>query len=225
MNQILEEQLKSYKKPGKLPTHTFGNLTWCGCGGKMYARSDSPKYLCRKCNRKIPTSDLESIFREELHDFFGKTERVAEHFSNAAKHLAEKEAELSALERSVAEVREEMNKTHKLYLEGSVTSQGFGQFYKPTEERLNQLQASLPKLQAEVAALKVNNISAEEVVSEAKTLYDQWPSLDNDRKRKIAESIVEKITIGDGTVDLTLSYLPSSEELCKTQQRAAAAHG
>ena len=49
-----------------------------------------------------------------------------------------------------------MTRTHRLYVEGQITSQGFGQFYKPAEERLNQLLAELPKLEAEVAYLKVN---------------------------------------------------------------------
>ena len=112
-----------------------------------------------------------------------------------------------------------MNQTHRLYLEGQVTAQGFGQFYKPAEERLNQLLSLHPHLQAEVAHLKVSDVSAEEVLSEARTLYDRWPSLTTDEKRKIAESIIEKLVIGDGEIDLTLSYLPTSEELCKSQQQ------
>ncbi len=67
--------------------------------------------------------------------------------------------------------------------------------------------------------LKVNNLSADEVLSEAQTLYSRWPELPTDAKRKIAESIVEKIVIGDGEIDITLSYLPSSEEMTKTQQQ------
>ena len=46
-------------------------------------------------------------------------------------------------------------------------------------------------------------------VIEARTLYDRWPDLPTDDKRKIAESIIEKIVIGDGEIDITLSYLPS----------------
>ena len=65
----------------------------------------------------------------------------------------------------------------------------------------------------------MNNFSADEVVSEAQTLYDRWPDLPTDNKRKIAESIIEKIVIGDGEIDITLSYLPSSGELTKSQQQ------
>ena len=88
---------------------------------------------------------------------------------------------------------------------------------------MNQLLAELPKLEAEVAYLKVNDVSGEEVLSEARTLYEQWPKLAAEQKRKIAEAIVEKIVIGEGEIDLTLSYLPTSEELCKSQQQMAPA--
>src|SRR6266576_2621968 len=50
VNQIIAEQLKSWKKPGKLPVQVFGNLAHCACGNKMYVRSNSPKYVCRKCH-------------------------------------------------------------------------------------------------------------------------------------------------------------------------------
>jgi site-specific DNA recombinase len=225
VNLIMEEQLKSWKKPGKVPLHIFGNLTWCQCGGKMYARSDSPKYHCRKCNRKIPTADLEAIFREELHAFFGSRDKIAAHLDEAKRHIAEKEQALAAVQRQVQKVRDEMRQTHQLYLDGQVTPQGFGQFYKPAEERLNQLVAELPKLEAEVARLKVNDVSGEEVLSEAWTLYEQWPKLAREQKQKIAEAIVEKIVIGEGEIDLTLSYMPTSEELCKSQQQMAPATG
>ncbi|MBU6427363.1 hypothetical protein KGQ27_04005, partial [Patescibacteria group bacterium] len=51
----------------------------------------------------------------------------------------------------------------------------FGEFYKPAEERLNQLLAELPKLEAEIDHRKVANVSAEEVVSEARQLYTRCP--------------------------------------------------
>ena len=47
----------------------------------------------------------------------------------------------------------------------------FGQFYKPAEERLNQLVAELPSLEAELDLMKVKTVSAEEVVAEAEALY------------------------------------------------------
>jgi len=130
---------------------------------------------------------------------------------------------ITSHQQAIQKVRDEMKQTHQLYLGGQITAQGFGDFYKPAEERLNQLVAELPKLQAEIDLLKVNQLSAEDIASEATTLYDRWPQLTIDDRRKIAEAMCEKITIGpegtDREIVLNLSYHPSSEELCKNQTR------
>jgi site-specific DNA recombinase len=217
VNQIIEDQGKINRFPGKLPSHTFSNIAWCSCGGKMYVRSDCPKYLCRKCNNKIPIVDLEGIFHDELQVFFTDPQKIVSHLSQATESMKEKEKLLATHEQKIQKLRDEMAKTHRLFLDGHVTPQGFGQFYKPAEEQLNQLVKELPKLQAELDYLKVNHLSADALVKEADALYGRWPSLPADEKRKIAESLCEKITIGRGEIDITLSYLPSSEEACKTQ--------
>lgn len=219
VNRILEVQAKSWKKPGRLPAQTFSKLAWCKCGGKMYARTDSPKYLCRACNNKIPIADLEDVFHEELRGFFADSARLATHLSDAEKNVKEKETLLVSHEQSIQKIREEMKQTHRLYVEGHITPQGFGEFYKPAEERLNQLLTELPRLQAEVDLMRVNHISAEDVAAEANSLYEKWPALPLDDRRKIAEAVCEKIVIGQGEIDITFSYLPTSEELCKNQAR------
>jgi site-specific DNA recombinase len=104
-------------------------------------------------------------------------------------------------------------------VEGHITPQGFGEFYHPAEERLNQLLAELPKLQGEVDLLKVNRLSAEDIMAEAGTLYDRWPKLPIDDRRKIAEAVCEKVVIGHGEIDITYSCLPTSEEPCKNLTR------
>jgi site-specific DNA recombinase len=219
VNQIIEEQGKVNRFPGKLPSHTFSNIAWCKCGGKMYVRSGTPKYLCRKCNNKIPIVDLEGIFQEELEVFFTAPEKIASHLSTATKTLTEKEQLLTAQERSIQKIREEMSRTHRLFVDGHITGQGFGEFYKPAEQQLNQLTKELPRLQAEVDYLKINHLSADVIVKEARLLYGKWPSLPTDEKRKIAENLCQKIVIGADEIDITLSYLPSSEEQCKNQQQ------
>ncbi len=218
VNQIIEEQLKSWKKPGKAPVYLFSGLAECGCGHKMYVRSGSPKYVCRKCCNKIPITDLENIMHQELKEFFTQPERVTHHLQAADRNLAEKQTLLVTHERELQKVRDEMKQTHRLFVEGQITPQGFGDFYKPAEERLNQLVSELPKLQAEVDFLRVNKLSADDILHEASTLYERWPKLPTEDKRKIVECLVEKIVIGDGEIDITLSHLPSSEEVCKSQQ-------
>jgi len=218
VNQIIEEHAKSWKRPGPSPVHLFGGLAQCACGTKMYVRAGSPKYVCRKCCNKIPIVDLEAIFHQEMKAFFAQPKRIAKHLQEADRNLAEKSAMLDAHKREIQKVREEMHQTHQLYLKQQISGDGFRDLYAPAEKRLNQLQAELPKLEAEVDFLKVNKLSADDILHEANSLYDQWPKMPVENKRKIAESLVEKIVIGEGEIDITFSYLPSSEELCKNQQ-------
>ena len=218
-NQLVEEQHKSWKRPGKSPTTIFGGLVRCSCGAKMYLRTDSPKYSCRKCCNKIPMVDLEDIFYQELKSFFSEPQRVAEHLKKAHEKIAEKQNLLTAHEKEIQKLKSEMIATHRLYQEGQITSQGFGLFYKPAEERLNQLMDELPRLKAEVDDLGIHTISADEVLKEANTLYARWPKLTVDEKRKIAEALVEKITLSKDEIDITFSYSPSSEEACKSQHK------
>ena len=211
-HQILEEQQKATKRPGKAPVQLFSGLAFCTCGQRMYVQTGTPKYVCKGCRNKIPIVDLEAIIYEELKAFFSAPEQVAANLQKAHRNLADKETLLHNLQNDIQRVRDEMTRTHRLFLDGEITPQGFGQFYKPAEERLNQMLAELPKLEAEVAHLKVTDLSVEDVTNEAQKLYTQWPTLPVENKRSILESIVEKITIGDGEIDLTLSYMPSSEE-------------
>jgi site-specific DNA recombinase len=219
VNQILEEQLKKARRPGKKPVQLFAGLCVCHCGARMYVPSNSPKYICHECRNKIPIVDLEAIFHDELQAFFTNSESIARHLLAAQQNLADKEALLNTQRVEIGKVRDQMKQTHQLYLAGKVSVDGFGDLYKPLEECLKQLQTELPKLEAEFDYLKINSVSSNEVLSEARKLYSQWPQLPVEEKRSVVESILEKVTIGPGdAIELNLSYLPSSEEMIKNQQ-------
>lgn len=121
VNKIIEESLKQWKKPGKVPVNPFGNRIWCDCGGKMYERKHTGKFHCRTCNRKVPVDEFEQHMREELHQFYGSPHQVTMRLADAQRYRDENEAALAALQRQIQKVREEMNQTHKLYLEGQIT--------------------------------------------------------------------------------------------------------
>ncbi len=218
VNQIIEEQLKAWKKPGKPTVHLFSGLAHCSCGAKMYVSNKSPKYFCRKCRNKIPIVDLENITRNELKAFFGQPERIAGHVQEADRNLTEKSASLETHRREIQKVKDAMHLTEQLYLDKQISGDGFRRMYTPAEERMKQLQTELPKLEADVDFLKVNKLSADDVLHEAGSLYENWPALPTGTKRKIVESLIEKIEIGDGKIHIRFSHLPSSEELCKNQQ-------
>lgn len=217
-NKIMAEQLKGWKRPGKPPVHLFSGLAHCSCGGKMYVSNKTPKYFCRKCRNKVGISDLENFMREELNLFFGKPERVAGHLEAAKTQLAEKSALLDTHRREVQKVADQMQMTQHLYFNRQISGDGFRDIYGPAEERKRQLDKELARLEAEVGALKVNRLSADDVLRESHTMYERWPKLPAADKRQVVETLIERIEIGDGKIRVSYSCTPTSSELCKNQR-------
>lgn len=210
---------KKDKRPlGRKPVQLFSGLLFCGCGQKMYVFSRTPKYICHKCRNKIPIADLEAIFSDELKEFFVSKEKIKSHLSHADEHLNGEKSRLSAHVRQLAKLRAEMRKTYDLYQADQLSPDGFGRIYKPLEDQERSLAAELPKIQGEIDALEIRKISADEVVAEAANLHRFWQTFTTEEKRKIVESITEKIVVSGDQIDISLCYLPSSEELTKKQR-------
>jgi site-specific DNA recombinase len=216
-SNILKE--REGKRPlGPKPTHPFAGLLFCGCGQKMYVFSRTPKYVCPKCRTKIPIEDIEGIFCDELQNFFVAPERIQKHLASANQHLVDKKHQVDSHTRQLEKVRAEMRKTYQLYQADQITPEGFGRLYKPLEDQERALATELPRLQGEVDALEVSQLSADEVVAEARNLHKLWPGMSMDEKRRIVESITEKIVLKGDQIDITLCYMPSYEELTKRQR-------
>ena len=220
-NRLLEErQSSAEKRPGPKPVHLFAGLVFCECGKKMYVGPNTPKYVCTNCRNKIPMVDLEEVFVGEIHDVFSNKTKLAEQVSAGARNLADKEQLLLSHRGEIDKVRDEMAKTHRLYLDGHIALPDFGSFHKPLTERLNQLQTELPKLEAELDYLRVRNVSADAVQVEADTLYKNWPQLPAENKRRIIEGIVERIEIKKDRPELTITFSSTApaEDMTTNQQ-------
>jgi site-specific DNA recombinase len=177
-NQILEERTKNGKRPAKKPVHFFTGVTFCACGNKMYVPSNTPKYVCYKCRNKIPVEDLERVFQEQLKDFFLSPVEMAGYLQQADETINAKEELLKTLEKEHQKLKSEMDKIMRLYLEDKISPDGFAAQNRPLEGRAKQLNDQLPQLQAELDFLKVNFISSDEVLAEARDLYSHWPALE-----------------------------------------------
>lgn len=209
---------KAQRPLGRKPVHLFAGLLHCKCGGKMYVFSRSPKYVCPKCRNKITVETIEGFFHDVLEDFFVSEEKIKGHLESANQNLADKKNRLEAHTRQLEKVRTDMRKTYQLYIDDQITPEGFGKIHKPLEDQERALAAELPKLQAEVDAIEMHQVSVEEVLAEATSLHRKWPQFGQEDKRRIIESIVEKITLLGDAIDIRWSYSPSSEELTKRQR-------
>lgn len=214
----LLQQRKNSRPLGPKPVHLFAGLLHCGCGSKMYVFVRSPKYVCPKCRTKIPIEDLEMIFQEELKNFFVSRERLDKHLASANSNMEDKRRHLEAHSRQLEKVRAEMRKTYQLYQADQITPEGFGTLYRPLEDQERALTVELPKLQGEVDALEMHHIAANDVITEATNLHRLWPKFSLDEKRRIIESITERITLTKDEIDITLCYTPSSEHVTNSQR-------
>jgi hypothetical protein len=112
-------------------------------------------------------------------------------------------------------VRQEVDRTYRLYLDKEISSEAFGRFFRPIGERQKQLEEEISKLQVDMDLLKTYSFSRDQVMNDANYLQDAWPDLDQPEKRKIVESITNKIVIAKNEVEKKLCYLPSSRNMSK----------
>lgn len=218
-NAILETQMKGRKKPAKKAVHLFAGVTYCGCGGKMYVPSNMNKYTCVKCRNKIGIDDLEEVFHQQLKAFYFSPDEIANYLKQADKVIAEKEDLLKAVTDEEDKIRQEMAKVYKLYVSDEISPKGFGDCYRPLEERLSQVGERIPELQAEIDFLKIQHLSSDQMFHDARDLYTRWPDLSKEEKRGIIEHITEQIVVTDDEVTITLAYLPAHSELIANEQQ------
>ncbi len=183
-NAILEQQANSHKRPTKKAVHLFTGIAHCHCGGKMYVPSNSPKYICYKCRNKISVPDLEEVFHEQLKAFFLSPTEITSYLSQADQVIKDKNELLNALVDEERRIKQDMDMVYKLYLDRAISSSGFGERYKPLEERQQQIEDQIPELQAEMDFLKIQHLSSDQILQEAKDLYTRWPQLSHEESER-----------------------------------------
>ncbi|NWG53221.1 MAG: recombinase family protein [Hydrogenophilaceae bacterium] len=208
VNAVLDAQAAGARK-SKRGEHLFSGLVRCACGPKMYVKPPSPKYVCRTCNRKIPTDDLEEVFRHELHSFFLSEEDIRAFLEKDDVEITEKEGQVRVLESERRRGVSEMDRLYRAFMEESLPAKSFGELHGTLKTRQAEIDDEVVRLRAEIDVRRINHLSSEEVVAGARDLYGRWTALSFTEKRAIVESIVEEIVIGD-TIEISLAYMPTS---------------
>ncbi len=213
VNRILEEQHKPAKKPGKKPVHIFAGLLKCGCGHKMYVYTRSPNYTCNKCKNKIGAKAMDEIFIAALEDSFTDSDKMLAHIASARQKLIERQHDLTQAKDQLKGVKAERRKAYDLYIAGGIDMDQFKTINDPLTERHNQLAEEVPRLEGELSAIQVGDLSATAIVTEARSLAALWPTLDTEGKQRLSSLLCSEIIVPndpEAPIDITFTHTPKS---------------
>lgn len=219
VNGVLDAQRDKGKRPAKKAVHLFAGVTVCGCGNKMYVPANTPKYVCYKCRNKIPIDDLEAVFHDQLKQFVFSPTEIDRYLATADEAIRGKAELLKVLEREAEKTEKERSRVMRLYLDEAIDQENFVREHRPLEERLKQLGEEIPQLEGEIDFLRIQRLSSDQILSEAKDLHGRWHELDRDEKRQVVEQITSQIKVLDGEVEIDLCYLPSTTQVMTEEQR------
>jgi len=219
-NQILRSQTTNGRRPTKKTVRLFAGFAYCVCGNKMYVPSNTPKYVCFKCKNKIPMTDLEAVFQEQLRNFFISSADLVKCLEEADETMKQKQVLLESLIKEQQKIRSEMDVVFRLYMASKISPDGFAMRNTPLEQRLKQVEEQLPQLQGELDCLKIQFLSRDQILTQAKDIYTRWPELERDEKRTVIEHTLERIVVGKNDINIELSYIPPSSEIMINGQRS-----
>jgi site-specific DNA recombinase len=217
-NSLLEKQGATRKKPTKQAVYLFTGYLTCECGGKMTVPSNLKKYSCQKCKSKIPITDMEEVYHEELKNFLFSQDELTAYLSKGDEIIKGKEELLKSMENQKQGLLVEKEKVYRAYIGEKINMDAFGEQYNPLLARIKEIEKQMPELQGEIDFLKIQYLNRSEILSEARDLHSKWKELTFEEKRKIVENITENIIIGKEDIAINLCYLPSPSELTTDRQ-------
>lgn len=208
-NQILDELEGKRRKPGRQPLRLLTGYVTCSCGRRMYVFHQAPVYHCKVCKNRIMEDDIDEIYHDQLKSFLFTDSDLATFQSQSDSILAEKQALITVIQSDLNQLQKQASEYVTMRVNKELTPIRFQEYYKPLEERITQLEKQLPILQAEIDFLRIQQLSSDTVLQEARNLYEQWPQLPFEEKRNIVETITESIVIDKHDISISFSYLPA----------------
>lgn len=173
----------------------------------MYVYQGAKVYACAKCKTRIAVDDLDEIYQVYLKDYLG-TINHAQYLEESDNQLQDCKALLESAIKERNKLAKKMNDLLNLRLDGELSKETFMAEHRPLEERVAQLDAQLPQLEAEIDVRTIQLMSGDTVINDAKTLLDEWQSMDMEQKRAIVETITTNIEVGKEDITITLAYAP-----------------
>jgi site-specific DNA recombinase len=102
-----------------------------------------------------------------------------------------------------------MEQLVNMRLDGELDKEAFAELYKPIETQVAQMNERLPEMESEIDFQRIQRLSVDTALTDAKSLYDQWGDMTFDQKRGIVETITSQIVIGKEDIDIKFAYQPT----------------
>jgi len=223
VNAIIEKNARPFPK---LPPcvysarYPFSGLVYCECGSKMYVMKYKgmkiPKYRCRKCNNKIKENILMEQFKEGLKCMVVKPEQLQAEMEAEEKIINQKEKELQTLSAELKKVNLKIDKLIDMYNDDLLQKDIFRERLNILQERKQQIEETIPEIEAEIAFYKVSETGKDYILTQATTLYSIWDELEKESQIKIIKEILSSIRVTKDKLEYEFYFLPEFMEFCKS---------
>lgn len=210
-NHIIDSMTSKTKKTRRKAVHLFSGVLTCKCGKKMYMRSNSPAYVCsgKTCKNKILPDIIEEIFEGELKNFLFTDKEIQKHLDAEQKKIADIKKQLQIHENRIAELNDKIKMTLELYYNGQIPKDSFEKYHEPLHTELKQHEQSTTNLKGTIDALRMQTLSNDQVLHDARDLYSRWSTFTVEDKKIIIEAISKSIIVGEEDIDIHLNYIPT----------------
>lgn len=195
--------------------HLFTGLVKCSCGGRMGHVTTLKKYVCQDCRKKIPGTDLETIFKEQLKGLVFNEELLRKKLDSAKSRVDDIQEHVDSLQNEYGKVEAEIKDLLRLHREGQIPTQGFNKLYQPLYDRSLEIETAIPELEGKRDVLLIDAESTDQVIADAQDLYSRFDDFEHKSKRDIITAITRSIIVGIDEIEIELNYLtpPGKEEL------------
>lgn len=211
-NAVLDEQSTKRARKGRKSEYLLAGFVKCECGRPMYVFTTAKNFSCKFCKNHIKVDDMDEIYQGMLKGYLNDIQPQM-YVEELEKGIKEKEVLLSTTAKKRTQLRKKMDDLVQLRLSGDLDKEHFSEIYQPLVAQVQQLDSSIPQLEAEIDLRRVQIQSTDHVLKEAKELYKEWSTMIFPKKRAIVETITDYITIGQGSIDVGISPPSLSSKL------------
>lgn len=214
VNNIIRQNAMPYPAtPPQIGKYAFSGLVICGaCNQKMYVMKYDgmkvPRYMCRSCKEKINEDILLEQFKEGLKCMVVRPEQLEEAQKKDESIIQEKESILKAFKSELKSIEKKIDNLLDLVNEGALDKKVFSEKIKELQERKEQIEAEIPRLEGEIDFLKTSEVGKDYLLTRATTLYALWDTIDRDSQVKIIRELLSKVVVSEKELIFEYFYLP-----------------